>query len=238
MVLDGETVSFVLDPGDELKALGSGVDGKLYIIIVETPCPVVVILDHSADGNGDAKLLKDLKTDVDLSASAVHEDKVRELGKTSVLSVNVPDLKVVTLLYSVKESSGQNLLHARIIIRTCNGLDPELTIITLLGLALFIDNHGTYIGKTTDIGNIVGLHPGQPLDAEQTLNLLDRADGPALLALDPLLVLGENQLCILGRELHELLLLATLGHGDIHTASLSLGQPLLDDVHVLDLIRK
>ena len=57
------------------------------------------------------------------------------------------------------ESSGQDLMHGRIVVRSGYGTQFEFTVIAALRLAFLVDYHGAYGLETVDIGNIVGLHP-------------------------------------------------------------------------------
>ena len=59
VVLDSEAVRLILNPCDELEAFGTNVDRHLDIIIVQATGAVEIILDHTADRNRDAKLIKD-----------------------------------------------------------------------------------------------------------------------------------------------------------------------------------
>ena len=78
MVFDGKPVGLVLDPGDQLKALAVPVNGDLHILVIEAPGPVVIVLDHATDRDGEPQTLQDLQGHVYLAPSAVHHDQIRE----------------------------------------------------------------------------------------------------------------------------------------------------------------
>ena len=50
MVLNGKAVSLVLYAADQLKAFRVSIDWKLKIVKIQASCPMVVILDHAANG--------------------------------------------------------------------------------------------------------------------------------------------------------------------------------------------
>ena len=54
--------------------------GSSVLLIVQPPCPVVVVFHHSAYRNGQSQFLKDLKRHIDLPFAAVHQDQIRELA--------------------------------------------------------------------------------------------------------------------------------------------------------------
>ena len=66
VVLDGEAVRLVLNPRDEPEAFRADVDRYLDIIVIQTAGTVKIILDHTADRNRNAKLIKDAQGYVDL----------------------------------------------------------------------------------------------------------------------------------------------------------------------------
>ena len=160
MILDGKTVRFILDPGDQFEAFRMGIYREFNVMVIQASGPVVVILDHAADRNVNSQFFQYRQRNIHLSAAAVHEDQIRELGKAPVLLIHLLFFQFSTLFHAVAEPSRQYFPHAGIVIWTGDTFDLEFTVIAALGFALFIDYHGAYIFKTVDIGNIIGFHPG------------------------------------------------------------------------------
>ena len=97
VVGDGEAVGFVLDSSDEMERVGMGVDSELSVLIEQCPRSMPVVLDHAGDGNVQVKFIQNGKRRVYLTASAVHEDQVRQLsepsqGEIHVFFIQLPDL--------------------------------------------------------------------------------------------------------------------------------------------------
>ena len=137
-----------------------GVDRKFDIVIIQTSGTMVVILDHTADRNVDSQFFQYGQRNIHLSAAAVHEDQIRELGKATVLLIHLLFFQLSALFHTVAEPSRQYFPHAGIVIRTGDTFDLELTVITAFRFSFFIDHHGSYIFKTVDIRDIIGFHPG------------------------------------------------------------------------------
>ena len=83
VIFDGKPVGFVLNTGNQLKALGVGVDGQFHIVVIKASGAVVVVFNHAADRNMDVQLLKHREGYVDLTPAAVHHQYIREPGKAS-----------------------------------------------------------------------------------------------------------------------------------------------------------
>lgn len=105
------------------------------------------------------QLVQHLLRDVDLPASAVHQQKVRKPCKASELPGQIFFFQLFRLFQAVFKASRQNLAHAGIVIRSCYRFDFEFSVIAALGLSLFINDHRADIFKAADVGNIERLHP-------------------------------------------------------------------------------
>ena len=197
---------------------------------------MVIVLDHAADRDGKAQLGKHLKRHVYLALSAVHQKQIRETGEAAELLLHLLFFQLLRFLHAMLEASRQHLLHAGVVIRACHRFDLEFPVVAALRLSLFIDHHGTHVFKSADVGNVECLHPVRLRDGQKFADLLHRADGAALLPLDPFPVLAENQLRIGRRKLHQLFLGSLLRHMDVYFTSLSRGKPLLQHRNVLDFM--
>ena len=138
-----------------------GVDRKFDIMIIQTSGTVVVILDHTADRNVDSQFFQYGQCNIHLSAAAVHEDQIRELGKAPVLLIHLLLFQFSALFHAVAKPSRQYFPHAGIVIRTGDAFDLELTVIAAFRFSFFVDHHGSYIFKAVDIRDIIGFHPGR-----------------------------------------------------------------------------
>ena len=154
---------------------------------------MVVILDHAADRDVQAQLLQDLGRDVDLSASAVHEDEIGKTCKAAQFHIEVLFLHLLLLLQPVAEAPGQDLVHAGIIIGAGNRFDAEFAVVTALGFAVFIDHHGSDIGKSADVGNIVGFHTADRSQSQQIRDLFRGSYGASLFTAQTFAVLLKDK---------------------------------------------
>ena len=57
VVFDGKAVCFVLNACNQFETFGMGIDWEFFIIKVKSSGAMIVILDHTANGNGDLKFL-------------------------------------------------------------------------------------------------------------------------------------------------------------------------------------
>ena len=121
---------------------------------------MVVILDHAADRNVDFQFFQYGQRNIHLSATAVHQNQIRELREASVLLIHLLFFQLFALFHAVAEPPRQHFPHAGIVIRTGDAFDLELTVIAAFRFSFFVDHHRSYIFKTVDIGNIIGFHPG------------------------------------------------------------------------------
>ena len=79
VILYGESVCLVLNPGYQLKSFGMCIDWQLYIVKIQSPGPVVVVLDHAANRYIKSQSIQDLKCDIYLTSSAVHKKEIGEM---------------------------------------------------------------------------------------------------------------------------------------------------------------
>ena len=85
VVFDCKAVRLVLHACDQFEALAVPVDRDFHVSEIQTPRAVLVVLYHTADRNRKIHFFKHLKRNVDLAASAVHHDQVRQPLETAVL---------------------------------------------------------------------------------------------------------------------------------------------------------
>ncbi len=198
----------------------------------------MIVLDHAGDRDGEPEIVQDREADVHLSPAAVHEDQVRELRKGAELLVKSLLLPLLLLLQPVPEAPCQDFLHAGVVIRPGDALNPELTVVGSLRLSLLVDHHGADIRKARDVRDIVAFHALDPRKVQDSLELLHRADRAALLALQSLLVLGEDQSRVLLCKLDELFLLPLHRDDDGDLALSPDAKVLLQKLPVLDVLRE
>ena len=151
---------------------------------------MVVILHHAADRDLKPQLLQHLKGYVDLSPSAVHHQQIREFREASQLLRHLLFLKLAALLQAVAEPPCEHLVHAGVVVRPLDRTDPELPVIAPLRLSMLIDHHGAHRLEAVRIGDVEGLHTADIRKAQKSGDLLHSSDGPALLPLDPFLILA------------------------------------------------
>ena len=223
---------FVLDSGNQFKSLRTGVYGKLQVIIIQSSGAVIVIFYHAADRDGKPQLLQHRQGRVHLAPAPVHHQQIRKPGKAAILLPQLLFLHLLPLLQTVAETPGEHFSHTGIVVRAGNGLYAEFPVVAGLGLSLFKDNHGAHILKSVDIGDVKGLHALNMFQAQNPCNLLHRPDSAAFLPLQPLPVLFQNMLRVLGRQLHELLLGSDLGNPQIHPSPLAAGEPFFNQLPI------
>ena len=85
VVFDCKAVCLVLHACDQFEALAVPVDRNFHVSEIQTPRAVLVVLYHTADRNRKIHFFKHLKRNVNLAASAVHHDQVRQPLETAVL---------------------------------------------------------------------------------------------------------------------------------------------------------
>ena len=235
MVLDGKAVRLILDPCDQLEPLRVGVNRQLDIPKIESPGPVVVILDHSADRDRQPQLPQNILRDVHLPASAIHHDQIREHREAAEFRIHSLFLQLCCLLKPVYEPSGQNLLQRGIVIRPLHCPDPELPVIARLRHPLLKDNHRADRFHPACVGDIVRLDPADVADPKQRSNLLHGADRASLLLSDPLAVLPEDDLRVFPGHRNQLFLGASKRNPDVDRPAFPLTHPLFKERPVADL---
>ena len=134
------------------------VNGNFHIVEIQSPCTVIVILDHTADWNIQSQFFQHLQTDIYLAASAIHHNDIREACKTSDFLWHIFFFQFFLFLHAVRKPPGQNLMHGSVIIRPRYRTEFEFPVIAPLWPSFFVYNHGTDGFKSVDIGNIVSLH--------------------------------------------------------------------------------
>ena len=159
VILYSKAVSLILYACNKLKALGVHIYRELLSVKIDAPCPVMVVLYHSADGYIKSKAFKHFQCDIDLAFSAVHKKQIRESGKAAIAGIDALFGQLLVFLDPMGKSSGKSLLHAGIIVRACHCPYPEFPVIALFRLTLFKHHHGSHILESVGVGNIKCLHP-------------------------------------------------------------------------------
>ena len=196
---------------------------------------MIIILYHAADRDLQPQLGKRLQSDINLPSSAVHHQKIGKSGKTSQLLIHALFFQLQRFLHPVGEPPGQHLFHGSVIVRPFHGLDPELPVIAALGLAVLIHDHGAYGFQTAGVGDIVSLHPPDMVQPNKTSDLVHGPDGPKLLPLDLLFILGQHKSRVFLRQLHQTFLLPLLRRHDLNLLPPLRRQPSGDDLALLRL---
>ena len=217
----------ILQPRDQLEALGALVNRQLHILIVQPPCPVMVVLHHARYGNRQPQLRKDLQRDIHLPSASIHHDDVRKLREAPLGSLKPLFVQLAHLPEPVREPPGEHLLHRGIVIGSRHGLDLELPVGVPKGLALVKYHHRSHRFESVGVGNIVGLHPGDAFDPQQRRDLLHRPDRASLFPLDPLLILFERHLGIVLGHLHQPVVVAPARCQKVDPTSPPLREPFL-----------
>ena len=133
---------------------------------------------------------------------------------------------------AVGEAPGQHLPHGGVVVRPLDRADLEFAVVAALGPAVLVDHHGAHGFHAAGVGDIEGLDAPDAVQADEPAHLVHGSDGAQLLLLDALLILGEHQSRVSGRQLHQTLLLALLGHHDLHLLPPPFGEPAADDLLV------
>ena len=158
MILNSKAMRLILNSCHQFKALRPGVNGYLHVLVIQPPCAVIVVLNHSADRNIQMQFLQYLKRNIYLPLTTVHQQQVREFRKASKLVIHLSAVQIFLFLHTMKKPSGKHLPHAGIIVGAGYRLNSKLAVIAALCLALLENHHGTYVGKSADIGYIKGFH--------------------------------------------------------------------------------
>ena len=125
----------ILNPCYKLKTFTMPVYWNFYIIIVKSPCVMVIVLNHTAYRNINMKFIKNLQCNVHLSSSTIHHYKVRVHSKPPCLFLTC------TLSHSSCKTSCKYFSHTLIIIRPFDRLNLELSIIIFLRSSVLKYNH-------------------------------------------------------------------------------------------------
>ena len=179
------------------------------------------------------QLIQHLQSDIDLPSAAVHHKDVRKSGETAEFLVDQAPVQFPELVHSVAEAPCEHLFHAGVVIGARHCFDPEFAVIAALRSPLLIDNHGSHVGESADVGNIEGLHAVCLLKPEQLLDLPNSADSPSLFSLEPLTVLVKDKSRVGVGEFDQFLFLSLYRHTQDHFAALDGSQPLFEQFPVL-----
>ena len=71
VIFNSEPMHFILDPRNQLKPLTGVTDRNLMLLIVQPPCPVIVIFDHTAYRNRKPEFRQYLFCHMHLSLSTI-----------------------------------------------------------------------------------------------------------------------------------------------------------------------
>src|SRR5699024_9948083 len=93
--------------------------------------------------------------------------------------------------------------HASVIVGSFDSLDLKLAVIISLWSSPLIDYHGSHRLKTVCVGDIICLHPGDPVQVKKSCDLFHCSDRPSLFPLQPFFVLCKDQSGILRCQFHQ-----------------------------------
>ena len=197
---------------------------------------MAVILHHAANRNRKPQLLHHLQSNIHLTLSAIHHQKIRKSGKASKLLFHSLIFQLFLFLHTMSKPSGKHLLHRSIIIGSYYRLNAEFPIIAALRPSIFKDHHRAYRFVSGNIGNIKGLHSADILQPQPLSHLIHSSYGPHLFPFIPFIVLNQHKSRILLRQLHQPLLIAFLRNRNANLLTLSGAEPLANQLHILQLI--
>ena len=60
VIFDGKTMHLILDSRNQFKSLAGMADWDLMILIIQSSRPVIVVLNHTTDGNRQPQIRKDV----------------------------------------------------------------------------------------------------------------------------------------------------------------------------------
>ena len=214
VILNGKSMNFVLYPCQQLKTFRVPGDRYLTIIEIQSTSSVVIVFHHAGNRYVKTDSLKDLKRNMDLSFSAVHQNNIGQISES------------FRAFSGSHKSPGKNLVHTGVIIGSDDPFDLELSVIVLLRLPFHVHDHGADGIKSADIGNIIGFNAVCSFQSEKRGDFLYSADGPQFLTLQSLSVSGQHQFCILMSKRDKLFFHTFLGDADPDPGSPLIREPL------------
>ena len=201
------------------------------LLIVQPPCPVIVIFDHTAYRNRKPEFRQYLFCHMHLSLSTIHQDQVRELTETTEFLF----FFVFLFLNSSPEPPCQHFFHAGVIVRSLYRFDLKLAIIVSFRFSFFINHHGTYRLKSADVGDIIGLYPLQTVQFQKIADFFHSSDCSSLFPFQFLLILGQYHSCIPCCQFHQFLFRSLFRHPDMHFLSPFFTEPLLQHFNLINI---
>ena len=81
MIFNRKTMGLILNAGDQFKSFRTAVNGNLFIVEIQPPGSMVIILHHSAHRNRKPKFFQYFQGNIYLSFSTIHQKQIREFRK-------------------------------------------------------------------------------------------------------------------------------------------------------------
>ena len=137
-------------------------------------------------------------------------------------------------LQAVGKATADDLRHGGEVVGPLHGLDAEVTVFLLGGQTALEHHHAGHAQNALRVGNIVALDaPGQVGQVKGLHQLLHGQRGAHVLDLLALVMMIQRVLGVLLGQLHQLQLVAPLGHGQGDRPALAQPEPLLQLLHRL-----
>ena len=235
VVFDGEAVRLILDPGDQLEPLRVIINGQFYILIIKAAGTVKIILHHATDGDIQPQLFHHSKSHIYLALSAIHQDKIREAGKTPQFLVHLFFFQLFLLLQTMGKAPGQNFFQAGIIIWPIHRFNLKFSVIAALRFPFFKHHHRSNRLETADIRDVIGFHAADMGHSQKLRDLFYRADGPAFFPLNALPILVQNNGGVFPGQFHQFFLCSLFGYTEKDPLPPLSGKPLLQQFMLLHL---
>ena len=160
-----------------------------------------------------AELVEDLLGGADLALAAVDDHEIRHRPAEGLLGAFVAVLRP-------PEAAPEDLLVGGEVVGSLDGPDLEPAIFARPRPALLEHHHAPDRVRALDVRDVVALDPERrPGEPQRLGQLLEGAQGLALVGHPAGLLAGERLAGIAGGEGHELALLAALGHGQPRRAA-------------------
>ena len=217
-------MGLVLDGRDEGKGAAVHVDGNFPPVAVHDGAgAVVVILHHSVQRHiGKGGACQRLLCGAHLSPAAVHQQKVRLLAKPIAAGLTV--LGQLDIFFIFVGAAAHGLGQRRVVVGARYGFHFEFAVARLERLAVLEGDHAAHAGAVAPVGDIVAFNGARRFGQAQHLRqLIQQLFFPGIAAALP----GQTLHRVGVGHLHQMRLVAPLGHIQLHLAAALLVQRLL-----------
>ena len=207
----------------ERRAVGS--QGDLARIADDGAGAMVVILDHAEHGDAQSRRRYHRQHGADLSLAAVEQD---EIGQ----SAEAGSYALLLRLFVFIQAAGEHLRHGAVVVLSGERLDLELAVGAFQRPGVLEHDHARDVIRAGEVGDIVALDVfGELFQTEQVFQLIQHTQ----LSTGHALELAEGLKRVFAAHIDEVFLRTALGNIQINALALSLTEPALGVLAILDL---